>query len=147
VTSGCCRGDSQADVRRVFPDADGFPAVICFDAAEGELRRRFRKSRHGASRIAVHLRNVAPDPDARWRRWGWDWDEFNRSSGVVLPNEDLPYLAGLLEHATREASGQLVLAPWRDRGSISSAMAPPARDNGGTMNPTPGGSIRVEAGS
>jgi hypothetical protein len=91
--------------------------VICF-AAVGRMdpwggvdpwagRFRYRRGKQGATRLAVMLADVAPDD--RWRAWRWDWDEFNRSSGVVLPNEDLPWLAAQLERIERAAAGQLTL--------------------------------------
>jgi hypothetical protein len=103
-TSECCQGFS----RELIPP-DGSPAVICF-AAVGQADTwsgRFRKSRQWAPRLAVILAGVAPDD--RWRGWRWDVDTFNRSSGVVFPNEDLPWLAAQLERIERAAAGQLTL--------------------------------------
>jgi hypothetical protein len=111
-TSECCQGFP----RELIPP-NGSPAVICF-AAVGRMdewgrvdvwggRFRFRKSRQWAPRLAVILAGAAPDD--RWRRWRWDVDDFNRSSGVVLPNEDLPWLAAQLGRVERAAAGQLTL--------------------------------------
>jgi hypothetical protein len=113
-TSECCQGYPDGMIPGV---PGGFPAVICF-AAVGRVdlwgrvdpwggRFRYRRGKQGATRLAVMLAEVAPDD--RWGGWRWDWDEFNRSSGVVLPNEDLPWLAAQLERGERAKAGQLTL--------------------------------------
>jgi hypothetical protein len=73
----------------------------------GLLRSRYRKGKQGATRVVIMLADVAPDD--RWCAWRWDWDELNQDSGVVLPNEDLPWLAAQLERIERAAPGQLTL--------------------------------------
>jgi hypothetical protein len=101
-TSECCQG-----FPRTLIPPDGYPAVICF-AAVGRADMwsgQFRKTRQWAPRLAVILASVAPDD--RWRGWRWNVDDFNRSSAVVLPNEDLPWLAAQLARIERAAAGQL----------------------------------------
>jgi hypothetical protein len=101
-TSSCCQG---------WP-GEVPSAVICFAGVGrtdewGLPRSRYRKGRQGATRLVVMLADVAPDD--RWRAWRWDWDEFNQDSGVVLPNQDLPWLGTQLERLERAAAGQLEL--------------------------------------
>jgi hypothetical protein len=108
-TVECCQGYPAG----LIGDGDsGIPAVICFAVVGrtdcwGLLRGRFRKSGQWAPRLAVMLADVAPDD--RWRTWRWDVDSLNASSGLVLPNEDLPWLVSQLERIERAATGQLEL--------------------------------------
>jgi hypothetical protein len=58
---------------------------------------------------------AAVAPDDRWRTWRWVLDDFNLSSALVLPNEDLPRLTAQLERIERAAAGQLTLGRRRQR--------------------------------
>jgi hypothetical protein len=100
-TLECCQGDPG-----------GLPAAVCFPVVGrvdewGLLRGRFRKSRQWAARLAVMLAGVAPHD--RWRRWGWDVEEWEQSTAVVLPNEDLQRFAAQLHRLQCVAAGQLTL--------------------------------------
>jgi hypothetical protein len=147
-TSGCCQGESAETAAQILEVAmrdPGFrekygdrvrdippeyPAVVCF-AGNGHLGwwgepRRYCKGKQHATRLVVMLADVAPDD--RWRGWRWEWDNINWCSAVVLPNEDLLWLAAQLERLERAAAGQLTLeeapASWPRR--RSSATSPPA---------------------
>jgi hypothetical protein len=106
-THQCCQGYPAGLIPGV---PDGVPAVICFDAVGrlgpwGLLRGRYRKGGQYATRLAVALADVAPDQ--RWRAWDWQVNEWEHGSGLLLPNEDLPWLAAQLERIERAAAGQL----------------------------------------
>jgi hypothetical protein len=73
----------------------------------GLPRSRYRKGKQHAIRLAMMLATVAPDE--RWRGWDWQLDELTHGSGLVLPNEDLPWLAAQLDRLERVADGQLTL--------------------------------------
>jgi hypothetical protein len=128
-TTGCCQGESAETAARIRDLAmqdpawrakhgdradaiippDAYPAVVCF-AGNGHLGwwgepRRYSKGKQHATRLAVMLHEVAPDD--RWRGWRWNIDGLNGDSAVVLPNEDLPWLAAQLERIERAAAGQL----------------------------------------
>jgi hypothetical protein len=97
VTLQCCQGEPRGLIPGV---PDGIPAVICFPTVGrvdewGLLRGRFRKSRQWAPRLALLLAEVASDE--RWRGWDWQVREWESGSGMVLPNEDLSWLAAQLE--------------------------------------------------
>jgi hypothetical protein len=102
VTSQCCQGDPGLA-----------PAVICFptvgrvDGCGTLWRHRYRKSGQWATRLAVLLAGVAPDD--RWRGWDWQVRWWEQGSGLVLPNEDLSWLAAQLERVERSSAGQLAL--------------------------------------
>jgi hypothetical protein len=110
VTSQCCQGYPCGMLPGV---PGGIPAVICFPTvgrvdAWGLLwGHRYRKSGQWATRLAVLLADAAPDD--RWRGWRWQLDEWNGGSGLVLPNEDLPWLAAQLDRIERFSAGQLPL--------------------------------------
>jgi hypothetical protein len=102
VTSECCQGYPPAMV----PSVPGrIPAVICFPTVGrvdefGTLwRHRFRKGGQWATRLAVLLADAASDD--RWRSWEWQVREWESGSGLLLPNEDLPWLAAQLERIER----------------------------------------------
>lgn len=57
-------------------------------------------AKSGAERLAEILAQAAPTGPERWRwekSWRWEWrDTLNGGSALLLPNEDLGWLDGLL---------------------------------------------------
>jgi hypothetical protein len=106
-TSECCQGYPSGNIPGL---PKGSPAIICFAVVGcvdpwGWLCSRYRKGKQHATRLVVLLAEVAPDD--RWRTWRWCWDQLNQGSGVLLPNEDLPWFAIQLERLERATAGQL----------------------------------------
>jgi len=134
-TDSCCQGDPSGNTQDwsenwAFLGFSDPRAPNPDDYTKETWPEDWIDAESGAERLAKILDRVAPESTSRRAKWAWDWrdlEDFNDGSGIWLPNEDLPYLEGLLDQALQSVRSEIRRSPK------------PLRARGGADHPSPPG--------